>query len=47
MIELNGTGAYGVELEQKLTGEDLRNIEDQMESVKLQLAANELDANRG
>ena len=47
MIELNGTGAYGVELEQKLTGEDLRNIEDQMESVKLQLAANELDTNKG
>lgn len=47
MTMANGTGAYGAELEKKLMGEDIRNIEDQMEAVKLQLAANELDANKG
>lgn len=47
ILNSTGIGAYGAELEHKLTGEEIRNVEEQMEAVKLQLAANEIDANKG
>lgn len=43
----NGIGAYGAELEQKMMGEDIRNIADSMDAVKFKMAANEMDENKG
>ena len=43
----NGIGAYGAELEQKMMGEDVRNIADSMDAVKFKMAASEMDENKG
>ena len=47
MLNTTGIGAYGAELESKMLGEDVKYIGDQMEAVKLQMAANEIDENKG